>query len=130
MTLDATVENITPITEFVDAQLDSHGCSAKAKMQINVAVDEIVSNIAHYAYPDGQGQVTVRMEVEDGAAYITFKDEGIPFNPLEEADPDISLGAEERGVGGLGIFLVKKTMDTLTYERCGVQNVLKMTKRI
>ncbi|MDO4838945.1 MAG: SpoIIE family protein phosphatase [Clostridia bacterium] len=130
MTVDATVENITPITEFVDAQLDSHGCSAKAKMQINVAVDEIVSNIAHYAYPDGQGQVTVRMEVEDGAAYITFMDEGIPFDPLEEADPDISLGAEERGVGGLGIFLVKKTMDTLTYERCGVQNVLKMTKRI
>ena len=116
LTVPATLENITVVTAFIDEQLEALDCSMKAQMQIDVAIDELFGNIAHYAYPDGTGDATVRFDFDETTrtASIAFIDGGVPFNPLEKADPDVTLSAEERGIGGLGIFMVKKTMDDLT----------------
>lgn len=130
--LDATVENILFVTEFVDEQLEQYGCSMKAQMQINIAIDELFGNIAHYAYQPEIGPVTVRVEVteEPLAVVITFIDKGVPYDPLQTANPDITLSAEERQFGGLGIYMVKKSMDEVTYEYREGKNILKIKKNI
>lgn len=108
---------IPVVTSFVDEQLEAIDCSMKAQIQIDIAIDELFGNIAHYAYLGGAGDATVRFDFDEAAhmASISFVDNGVPFNPLEQADPDVTLSAEERDVGGLGIFMVKKTMDKLEY---------------
>lgn len=130
LTVEATKENIPQVTAFVDRQLEDIGCPMKAAMQIDIAIDELFSNIAHYAYRSGTGPATVRVEtVEDPmAVIITFLDHGVPYDPLKKEDPDISLSAEEREVGGLGIYLVKKSMDELDYEYRDGQNILRIRK--
>ena len=102
----------------------------KAQMQINVAIDELFGNIAKYAYTDGNGLAAVKVDVQDDprAAVITFVDSGIPYDPLKKTDPDITLSAEERQIGGLGIFMVKKIMDEIAYEYDDGQNVLTIKK--
>ena len=104
----------------------------KAQMQIDVAIDELFGNIAHYAYGGESGDAAVRFGFDEASrtVSITFIDGGVPFNPLEQADPDVSLSAEERGIGGLGIFMVKKTMDKLEYSHENGCNMLTMRKRI
>ena len=101
-------------------------------MEISVAAEEVYVNIASYAYAPDTGTATIRMAcTEDPAAVtLTFLDSGIPFNPLEREDPDLSLPVEEREIGGLGILMVKKTMDEAHYERVDGQNILTLTKRI
>ena len=99
-------------------------------MQIKVAIDEIFGNIAQYAYSKEKGNVTVKINIENGFAESTFIDDGIPFNPISLEDPDVSLDANQRSIGGLGIFLEKKTMDKLEYERRDNKNILMLTKRI
>ena len=130
-TVAATIENIETVTDFVNEQLEAAGCSVKEQMQIDIAIDEIFSNIVHYAYGEKGGDVTVRIELPGNPkeAVLTFVDSGIPYNPLEQSDPDISLSAEERKIGGLGIFMVKKTMDDMTYEYKDGKNILKITKK-
>ena len=130
--LDATVENIMFVTEFVDEQLEQYGCSVKAQMQINIAIDELFGNIAHYAYQPEIGPVTVRVEVtkEPLAVIITFIDKGVPYDPLQPAAPNIALSAEEREFGGLGIYMVKKSMDEISYEYREGKNILKIKKKI
>ena len=132
LTISATVENIDAVTDFVNEQLEACDCPMKAQMQIDVAIDELFSNIAHYAYNPKVGEATVRVEViEDPlAVVITFIDNGVPYDPLAKEDPDITLSAEERGIGGLGIYMVKKTMDEITYEYKNGQNILKIRKNI
>ncbi len=132
ITLAATVENINAATDFVSEKLEEMGCAMKAQMQISIAVDELFANIANYAYPDGQGQATVRVDQsEDGKrAVITFIDSGIPYNPLEKEDPDTTLSAEDRPIGGLGIFMVKKSMDDMAYRFEDGQNMLTIIKTI
>lgn len=132
LTLEATVENLDTVTDFVNEQLELYDCPMKAQMQIDVAIDELFSNIAHYAYNPDVGPATVRVEVAEDplAVVITFIDNGIPYDPLAKADPDITLSAEERGIGGLGIFMVKKTMDDITYEYKDGQNILKIKKHL
>ena len=132
LTVQATLENISAVTAFIDEQLEALDCPMKAQMQIDVAIDELFGNIAHYAYGDGVGDATVRFEfnAETRVASITCMDRGVPFNPLESADPDVTLSAEERGIGGLGIFMVKKTMDDMTYAYRDGQNRLTIRKRI
>ena len=130
LTLEAKLEKINELMAFVDAGLEEMGCGMKAQMQIDVAVDEIFSNIAQYAYPDRVGSATVTMEEEDGAVVLTFTDDGIPYDPLQAAEPDVSLGADERPIGGLGIFLVRKTMDEVRYAYRDGQNVLSIRKKI
>jgi anti-sigma regulatory factor (Ser/Thr protein kinase) len=101
-------------------------------MQISVAAEEIYVNIAHYAYAPETGTVTLRLELQEEppAVTLTFLDSGIPFNPLDRTDPDVSLPAEEREIGGLGIFMTRKSMDDLRYEFRDGQNVLTLIKRL
>jgi anti-sigma regulatory factor (Ser/Thr protein kinase) len=104
----------------------------KAQMQIDIAIDELFGNIAHYAYNPEIGQATVRVEVTQDplAVVITFIDNGVPYDPLAKTDPDTTLSAEEREIGGLGIYMVKKSMDEITYDYKDGQNILKIKKRI
>ncbi len=132
LTLQAVVENITQVTEFIDALLEEQECSMRAQTQIDVAIDELFGNIARYAYGNQTGEATVRFEFDpaDRMATITFMDSGVPFDPLKKDDPDVTLAAEERGIGGLGIFLVKKTMDDMKYRFENGKNVLTIYKHI
>ena len=132
LTLAATVENIEVVTNFVNEQLEALDCPAKAQLQIDIAIDELFSNIAHYAYNPETGDATVCVEVVEDplSVVITFIDNGMPYDPLAKADPDITLSAEEREIGGLGIYMVKKTMDEITYEYKGGQNILRIKKKI
>lgn len=131
LTIPATVENIEKVTEFVNSQLEEINCPIKAKMQIDIAIDELFGNIAHYAYKPETGPATVRVEVTEAptiSVIVTFIDHGIPYDPLKKDDPDVTLSAEERAIGGLGIFMVKKTMDEITYEYKDGQNILSIRK--
>lgn len=130
--LEAVVENIPRATAFVSEELDKIGCPMKARAQIDIAIDELFGNIAHYAYPGGTGDAVVRFEFDapSRTAAVTFMDSGVPYDPLKKEDPDVTLPAEQRKIGGLGIFLVKKTMDEMRYERRDGRNVLTIKKRI
>ena len=132
LTITATVENIEAVTDFVNEQLEAYDCPMKAQMQIDIAIDELFGNIAHYAYNPDVGEATVKVEViEDPmSVIITFIDNGVPYDPLKKADPDTSLSADEREIGGLGIFMVKKTMDEVSYEYKDGQNILKIKKNL
>ena len=132
MTVEATVANIPAVTDFVNAELEKIDCPMKAQMQIDVAIDELFGNIAQYAYNPETGPATVRVEVDEAtpAVVITFIDNGKPYDPLAADDPDTTLSAEERQIGGLGVFLVKKTMDDVSYEYSEGKNILKIKKNI
>jgi len=132
LTVEAAVENIEVVTDFVNEELEKLDCPLKARRQIDVAIDELFGNIARYAYSPDVGKATVRFSVEENPleVTITFIDNGIPFNPLEKSNPDTHLSAEERPIGGLGIFLVKKSMDMVEYEYKNGQNILKIKKNI
>ena len=132
LTIDATVENITKVTEFVDGQLEELLCPIKAQMQIDIAIDELFGNIAHYAYHPEIGPATVRVEVVQKplSVVVTFIDQGVPYDPLAREDPNIALSADEREIGGLGIYMVKKSMDEISYEYKNGQNILRIQKVI
>ena len=102
------------------------------EMQIEVSVEEIFVNIAHYAYGPETGKATVRVEVTDDPVEVsvTFIDRGVPYDPLAKKDPDITLSAEQREIGGLGIFMTKKIMDNIVYEYKNGSNILKLVKHI
>lgn len=132
LTIEAKTENIETVTNFVNEQLEALNCPLRTQTQINIAIDELFGNITHYAYGPAVGKATVRVEVAQSplTVIITFIDSGIPYDPLSHADPDITLSAEERPVGGLGIYMVKKTMDELSYIHKNGQNILTIKKRI
>ena len=132
LTIAATVENIETVTDFVNEQLEALDCPMRAQMQIDIAIDELFGNIAHYAYNPEIGQATVQVDVveEPLSVVITFIDNGVPYDPLAKADPDTTLSAEERDIGGLGIYMVKKSMDEIAYEYKDGQNILKIKKNI
>lgn len=130
LTVEAIVEQIETVTEFVNAELEKLDCPMKARIQLDIAIDEIVSNIAIYAYGEKTGTVTVRIEAlqEENGVQLMFLDSGVPYDPLTRQDPDISAEIEERKEGGLGIFLVRKTMDDMKYEYKDGQNCLTIRK--
>ncbi len=130
--IQALVEKLPEVAEFVDIELEKLDCNMKVQMQIDVAVEEIFVNIANYAYQPDVGDATIIFDtVDDGKTVsITFKDSGVPYNPLEKEDPDITLPGEQRPIGGLGIFMVKKSMDKVLYEHKDGQNVLTLLKSI
>ena len=130
ITVEAATDRLQEVLSFVDTELEAADCSMKSQMQIDVAVEELFVNIARYAYAPGTGNAVIGIRVQDGVAEISFSDSGIPYNPLEKEDPDIHLSAEEREIGGLGIFMVKKTMDDMTYAYRDGQNRLTIRKRI
>ena len=132
LTVEAKTTNIEAVTDFVNEQLEALDCPMKAQMQIDIAIDELFGNIAHYAYNPETGDATVRVEVVEDpiAVVITFVDNGVPYDPLAKADPDTTLSAEEREIGGLGIYMVKKSMDDITYEYRDGQNILAIKKNL
>jgi len=132
LTLEASVEALPQVTAFLEERLEAADCPMKAQMQLSIAAEEIFVNIAHYAYAPGTGEATVRLELggEPPAARVTFIDRGVPFDPLKKTDPDITLAAEDRQIGGLGIYMTKKTMDDVRYEYRDGQNILTLVKNI
>ena len=130
--IEAKDENLDTVIAFVEEQLEAYGCPMKTMMQVDIAVEEIFVNIAHYAYNPAVGAATIRAEVTEDPLQvsITFVDNGIPYDPLAKEDPDITLAAEDRQIGGLGIFMVKKSMDDMTYEYKDGQNILTIKKKI
>ena len=132
LTVDAAVENIEVVTDFINEELEALNCPIKAQTQIAIAIDELFGNIARYAYTPDIGKATVRFAVEEDplAVIITFIDHGVPFNPLAQSNPDITSPAEDRPIGGLGIFLVKKTMNMVDYDYKDGQNILMIKKNI
>ena len=129
---EAAISDIPAVTEFVESELEKLDCPMKSVIQISVAIDELMSNIVKYGYRKAPGPVTVSVieKVEPHGVCIRFEDEGIPYNPLTNADPDVTLSAEERGIGGLGIFLVKNTMDDMKYKYENGKNILTITKNL
>ncbi|MBQ7584372.1 MAG: ATP-binding protein [Lachnospiraceae bacterium] len=128
----AKVDNLDEVLSFVDERLEDAGCPVKIQTQIDIAVEEIYVNIASYAYGQETGNADISIEILDDplTAVISFSDSGIPYNPLEKEDPDITLPAEERPIGGLGIYMVKKSMDEVEYEHKEGCNVFTIKKRL
>ena len=130
LTIEAMPENVDKVIEFIDGMLEEYNCGIKEQMAIDVAVDELFSNIAHYAYNPETGYATVRVDVVENplAVEITFIDNGVPYDPLAKIDPDTTLSLEDRQIGGLGIFIVKKSMDAVNYEYKDGKNILTIKK--
>ena len=118
------------VQDFVRSILEAHGCPSATQMLIEVSLEELFVNIAHYAYPEGDGWAEIHCGVTDGVAAITLIDGGIPYDPLAKPDPDVTLPAEDRQIGGLGIYMVKKKMDEMTYERRDGKNVPTIRKKL
>ena len=130
--IQATKENLLEVSAFIEGYLESIDCPMKAMMQISVAVEEIFINIASYAYGEGSGMAEILIDHNqaDNSVDITFMDRGVPYDPLAKEDPDITLPAEERTIGGLGIFMGKKSMDDLKYKYEDGKNVLTIIKKL
>lgn len=132
--LPAEKAQLQVLLDHVGELLEQHNCSPKAQYQIEVCIEEIFVNIASYAYGGKSGPARVMCEFrknDDGTeqAVLTFYDDGVPYNPLNRETPDISLGAEDREIGGLGIFMTMKMMDKTEYEYKG-ENIFRMYKNI
>ncbi len=127
----ASIADISTVTEFVESELEKLDCPMNISMKLSVAIDEIFSNIVYYAYEGGSGPVTVevRPQAEPLGVTLVFEDEGVPYNPLAKQDPDVSLSADDRAIGGLGILIVKKFMDDVSYEYKKGKNVLSLYKQ-
>ena len=126
----AKLEELDNVLAFVDMELDATGCSPKTKVSLNVALEELFVNIVHYAYPDSEGMAEVEVLTGDGRCIsVVLSDSGVKFDPLERSDPDTTLGVDERAIGGLGIFMVKKLMDEVCYDYIDGKNVITMKKK-
>lgn len=118
------------VLAFVSAILDAHGCTPQARTQLRMAMEELYVNIANYAYPAGDGWAEIHGGVEDGVAIFTLIDGGMPFDPLAKPDPDVLLSGEERGIGGLGIYMVKRMVDAVEYVYRDGCNRLTLRKKL
>ena len=131
-TFPAKTDALSDVLGFVEETLESYECPIKIQIAVCVAIEEVFVNVAHYAYGGGEGDMTLGIHFEEETRTVTFRmaDKGVPFDPLKKPDPDITLSAEEREIGGLGIFITKKTMDTVSYAYENGENVLTMIKKI
>ena len=127
----ATKENLETVTAFLDEILDEKDCPLKVRLQIDLALEEMYINIANYAYTPKTGEMELRVEFDEAERELTMVliDSGIPYDPLAKKDPDVTLSAEKRKIGGLGIYLVKKTMDSMMYESRDGRNSVTMKKK-
>ena len=147
--IPAVIDNLAEVLKTVDAQLDAEGCPLKIKLQIDIAVEELFVNIANYAYKPDTGDADILRETMDSCPIpedaqkdmsesekkgkwlrVTLSDSGTPFNPLSKEDPDVTLPAQERRIGGLGIFMVKKSMDYMYYEFKDDKNNISICKKL
>ena len=131
-TFPAKVEALSDVLGFVEQTLEDCGCPMKIQIAVSVAIEEVFVNIAGYAYGGGEGDMTLGIDFDEETREITFRmtDKGVPFDPLQNPDPDITLSAEEREIGGLGIFITKKTMNEIRYAYENGENILTMVKKI
>lgn len=128
----AVKENLPEVLAFVNSHLEEAGCGIKVMTQVEVAVEEIFVNISGYAYDPEVGPATIRVEFTQAppAIVMSFIDHGKPYDPLAKPDPDLRVPVKERKKGGLGIFMVKRTMDDVSYEYRDGQNILTIKKNI
>ena len=131
--VDAVLESVGPATEFVSGALDKFGVPKRARTKIIIALDELMSNVCRYAYNDGEAgkvRISVNETPEPGgeSVRVVIEDSGTPFNPLHHGDPDITADIDHRGIGGLGIFMVKKMMDDVKYDYVDGRNILTVLK--
>lgn len=126
----ARKDALDTVISFVEEELEKIDCPMKAVMQISVCTEEMFINVASYAYTHKEGSVALSVDAEPGAVSVTLTDSGVPFDPLSAKTPDITLSAEERKVGGLGIYMVKQSMDHVAYQRKDGKNIFTMTKKI
>ena len=126
----ADVSSLDEVNEYISTFLENNNASMKAINQIILAIEEVFVNIAHYAYTDKEGSATIKLKMDGANAIISFIDDGPYFDPLKKSDPDLTLGIEERQIGGLGIFMVKEMMDDVKYEYKDNQNVLTLVKKV
>jgi len=132
ITVSAESAMLERVDTLIQEKLETINCPKRTQMQVKLAVEEVFINIASYAYQSEVGQVEVGVDVDGDppVATIRFVDQGCPFNPLEKSDPDVTLGAQERELGGLGILLVKKFMDQVDYAYKNGRNILTIKKEI
>ncbi|MBR4683962.1 MAG: ATP-binding protein [Spirochaetia bacterium] len=125
----ADINELAPVTVFLEEELDKAEANPKLMVTFAVALEELFVNVAHYAYPDSKGTVKIGIDTSGDSIVVQLTDSGVPFNPVAMPDPDITESAEERKIGGLGIYMVKKSMDSMTYEYKDNQNILTISKR-
>lgn len=130
MTLLAKTEYLDQVLDFVNGFLEEKNCSMRAQMELDIAIEELFVNVASYAYRPKDGPVTIQVSFEENMVSIVFIDGGKPYNPWEKEDPDITLSAEERQIGGLGVYLVKNTMNQVDYRYEDHKNILTIRKKI
>lgn len=130
--VEADRMNLPQVQMFIDEQLEEAGCPMLTQTTIDIAVEELFVNIASYAYGEGSGKAVVQVSVHEDplSVEITFIDNGVQYDPLAKADPDTTLSAKERKKGGLGIFMVKNTMDNVSYEYKDGKNILTIKKNL
>lgn len=128
----ADTDALEDVLGFIETELEKADCPVKNITMISVAIEEVFVNVAHYAYPDGTGDVKIEFDFDENERTVMLRisDKGIPFDPLNKPDPDITLSAQQRQIGGLGIFITKKTMDNVSYRYENGENILTMTKKI
>ena len=128
--IEASVQNLDQVLGFLEEQLFEAGCPMKTTMQLQLAAEELFVNIASYAYKPGTGNAVIQVEFEKAprAVKVTFTDSGVPYDPLKKEDPDVTLCAAEREIGGLGIFITKKSVDDISYEYRDGENILTVKK--
>jgi len=130
--ISAQVEKLNEVLAFVDERLERYDCPIKIQTQIDIAVEEIFVNIANYAYTPETGDAIIKIGISEDPLEVTisFADSGVPYDPLAKEDPDITLPAEKRPIGGLGIYMVKKSMDNVEYEHKDGMNIFVIRKKL
>ena len=129
LTLAAKTENLDEVLGFVNEQLEAQGCSMRAQLELDIAIEELFVNIANYAYKPEEGSGTIQVEFKGDMVSVIFIDGGTPYNPWEREDPDITLSAEDRQIGGLGVYMVKKSMNHGDYIHQDGKNILTIQKQ-
>ena len=128
--IPADLDRMNEVLDFANSLVDSHSTTPETRMQLRIVIEELYANIAHYAYPSGDGWAEIRGSVEDGVATFKLIDNGTPFDPLAKPDPDVTLPGEEREIGGLGIYMVKNMVDEVEYSYHDGCNQLILRKRL
>ena len=130
--LDAVPENFAAVQDWIRDHLASVSCSMRTLLELDMIVEEVFINIASYAYNEHIGTVTLDLSLDEAnnMLYLTFRDTGVPYDPLKKESPDLSAPAEKRPIGGLGIFLVQKYSDVLSYEYADNENRLTIGKKL
>ncbi len=127
----ADKEAIDEVYSFIEEELLSvEGCSRRDALKLHMVIDELFTNVANYAYENSEGEVTVGFDEENSLVSISFIDSGTPYNPLDQESPDVTLSAKERKIGGLGVFMVKNTVDDISYERKDGKNIVTVYKKV